>query len=206
MDTNTRRAMQALAAALAFTVVTQLAYVGLDAGGKPELGYPIWRTEAVLALVVIAFGFMLVPRQALLGGAIAGSGVFNLLQVGMGLQMFYQLNGEGGPDPAFLAVVGLAFFFYFAAKALLGLAALALGAALWRERRGAVRIVGLLAALAGLVAMATNAAAMVIGMDLVMLAGATGTVATALLALALVPASSADGQDQATTRKQSQPG
>lgn len=200
MEPNIRSAALAVAAALAFTVVTQLAYLGLDAGGKPELGYPIWRMEAVLALPVIAFGFMLVPRHALLGGTIAASGVLNLVQVGMGLNMFYQLNGADGPDAAFLAVVGLAFFLYFAAKALLGLAALALGAALWREKSGAWRIVGLLAALSGMASLAANAAAMVIGMDLVTIAGATGTLATALLALALVPASSATGPVQVTSR------
>ncbi|MEL1251261.1 hypothetical protein [Aurantiacibacter gilvus] len=191
MEPNTRRAAQAIAAALAFTVVTQIAYLALDAGGKSEIGYPIWRLEAVLQLVVIAFGLMLVPRQPLLGGAISASGIFNLLQLGLGLTMFYNLGlgTEDGPEPTFFAVVGFAFFLYFAAKALLGIAAFALGAALWREERGPWRIVGALTALSGLAALAVNIAAMASEMELTFPAGAAGTVATALLALALSAAS-----------------
>ena len=191
MEANIRRPAQAIAAALAFTVVTQIAYLALDAGGNSEIAYPIWRLEGVLALVVSAFGFMLVPRHALLGGAIAAGGLCNLIQVGMGLTMFYQLGygTEEGPEPAFFAVLGFSFFLYFAAKALLGLAGLALGAALWRETSGLWRIVGALTAIAGLAALAINAAAMTVGMDLVFVAGGAGTLATALLALALLAVS-----------------
>lgn len=190
MDKNTRRAAQAIAAALGLTVVTQIAYMALEASGNAAIAYPIWRLEAVLALVVAAFGFMLVPRQALVGGAIAAGGICNLIQVGMGLTMFYQLGygSEAGPEPVFFAVLGFSFYLYFAAKALFGLAGFALGAALWREAGGVWRYVGALAALGGLVAMATNAAAMATGMDMVFIAGAAGTAATALLALALVRA------------------
>lgn len=190
MTLDTTQAARAVALALLVTVITQVAYLALGASGNSHIAYPIWRLEAVIALVVIALGFVLVQRHALVGGCVAAGGICNLVQIGMGLTMFYQLGygQEGEPDPVFFPVLGLSFFLYFAAKALFGAAGIALGMELWRSMSGIWRIAGLLAALAGLAALAVNVAAMAIGMDLVFIAGAAGTVATALLALALVPA------------------
>jgi hypothetical protein len=196
MEMNIARgkAAQIVAFALIATVITQIAYLALNAGGQSHIAYPIWRTEAVLGLVVAVLGFVLVSRNALIGGCLAAGGIFNLFQTGMGLTMFYQLGygGEGDPDPAFFAVLGFSFFLYFAAKAALGIAALVLGVELWRVRADLWRWVGLLAALAGVAALALNLWAMAMGMAAVFIAGAAGTVATFLLALGLLAGAAKD--------------
>ncbi len=188
MELQHRRAGQIVAAALIVTVVTQLAYLALDASGKSHIAYPIWRTEAVAGLVVAVLGLVYLSRNALIGGCLVAGGIFNLFQTGMGLTMFYQLGygGEGEPDPAFFAVLGFSFFLYFAAKAALGIAALVLGLDLWRGRAGLRRWLGLIAALAGIAALALNLWAMAVGMGAVFFAGAAGTAATLLLALCLL--------------------
>ncbi len=196
MHIDSRKAAQIVAIALLVTVITQIAYLVLEAGGQSHIAYPIWRTEAVLALVVAVLGFALFSRDAIVGGCLVAGGTFNLFQTGMGLTMFYQLGygGEGAPEPAFFAVLGFSFFLYFAAKAALGIAALVLGVDLWRGRAGLWRWLGLLAALAGVAGLALNLWAMAMGMAAVFIAGAAGTVATFLLALALL---AGDAKDEA---------
>ncbi len=187
MPLTAKRAAQLVALAMLATVVTQLVYMGLDAGGKSHIAYPIWRTEAVIALFVAVLGLVLARTNALVGGAIATGGIFNLFQTGMGLTMFYQLGygGEGPPDPAFFPVLNFSFFLYFAAKAAFGIAGIALGMELWRSHGGAWKFAGLLAALTGLVALALNLGAMSMGMGLVFYAGGAGTAAAVFLAAAL---------------------
>ncbi|GAA0272635.1 hypothetical protein GCM10009127_11290 [Alteraurantiacibacter aestuarii] len=190
MTLGNRHAARIIAAALIVTVITQVVYMMVGAGGQSHLAYPIWRTEALMALVVAVLGFALVSRNALVGGCLAVGGIFNLIQTGMGLTMFYQLGygGDTPPNPVFVPVLGMSFYLYFAAKAAFGLAALALGIQLWRSAVRSAKIIGLLAAVTGLAALGLNAAAMMFGMGLVFFAGAAGTAATLLLAAALVMA------------------
>jgi hypothetical protein len=67
------------------------------------------------------------------------------------------------------------------------------GAKLLRSGAGIAKGVGGLAALTGLAALATNLVAMAVGMDMVELAGATGTAATLFLGLALIFVAKAEG-------------
>lgn len=182
------RAAMIVAAALAATVVTQVLYLALDAGGQSHIAYPIWRIEAVAALGVTAFAFVILPRHPLVGGCLAAGGILNLIQVGMGLTMFYQLGygGDAPPEPAFFPILNMSFFLYFAAKALFGTAAIVLGATLWRASDTTWRVTGMVAGLAGLAALVLNLAAMILGMSLVYPAGGAGTVATLLLAITLL--------------------
>jgi len=189
MKLDTHRAAQLVAAALVVTAITQMVYVMLSGGGQSHIAYPIWRIEALSALVVSLFSFIIAGRNMLVGGCLAVSGIFNLIQTGMGLTMFYQLGygGDGPPDPVFFPVLRMSFFLYFAAKAALGVAAIVLGMQLWRTVAGGMwRIVGLLAGLAGLGALLLNAAAMMMGLGVVPFAGAVGVVAALLTALALI--------------------
>jgi len=189
MKLDANRAAQLVATALVVTAITQMIYVMLSGGGKSYVAYPIWRIETLSALVVALLSFIIVGRNALVGGCLAVAGVFNVIQTGMGLTMFYQLGygGDGPPNPVFIPVLRMSFFLYFAAKAALGVAAIALGMQLWQTIAGGLwRIVGLLAGLAGVGALLLNAAAMAMGLGVVPYAGAVGVVAAVFTALALI--------------------
>lgn len=189
MKLDANRAAQLVAAALIATAITQMVYVMLSGSGKSHVAYPIWRIEALSALVVSLLSFIIAGRNALVGGCLAVGGIFNLIQTGMGLTMFYQLGygGDVPPNPVFLPVLRMSFFLYFAAKAALGVGAIVLGIELWRTVTGGMwRIVGLLAGIAGLGALLLNAAAMMMGLGVVPFAGAVGVVAALFTALALI--------------------
>jgi hypothetical protein len=189
MKIDANRAAQLVATALVVTAITQMVYVILDGGGKSHVAYPIWRIETLSALVVSLFSFVIVKRNALVGGCLAVGGIFNLIQTGMGLTMFYQLGygGDAPPNPVFFPVLRMSFFLYFAAKAALGVAAIILGIELWQTIAGGMwRIVGLLVGLAGLGALLLNAAALTMGLGVVPFAGAVGVVAAVFTALALI--------------------
>jgi hypothetical protein len=189
MKFDANRAAQLVAAALVVTAITQMVYVILGGGGKSHVAYPIWRIETLSALVGSLFSFVIVQRNALVGGCLAVSGIFNVIQTGMGLTMFYQLGygGDAPPNPVFFPVLRMSFFLYFAAKAALGVAAIILGMELWQTIAGGMwRIVGVLVGLAGLGALLLNAAAMVLGLGVVPFAGAVGVVAAVFTALALI--------------------
>jgi hypothetical protein len=189
MKFEANHAAQLVATALVVTALTQVVYVLLGGGGNSHIAYPIWRIETLSALVVALFSFVIIKRNALVGGCLAVSGVFNVIQTGMGLTMFYQLGygGDAPPNPVFFPVLRMSFFLYFAAKAALGVAAIMLGVALWQTIAGGLwRIVGLLVGTAGLGALLLNAAAMLMGLGVVPYAGAVGVVAAVLTALALI--------------------
>ncbi len=172
-------------------VVTQVLYVVLSGNGLEINRTLIWTTEAVafLGITVLALVAMVQNgRLALAWSAMAVSGVLNVVQVGMGLAMFGPLSDAGeAMAPAYQATVAGAFFLYFAGKLLFGLAAIIVGATLLRGS-GVARVTGGLAVLAGLTAMAANLGGMASGMAMIYPAGATGTVATFLLAITLAMA------------------
>ena len=189
MKIDSSHAAKMIAAALVVTVITQLMYVILGGGGNQPVAYPIWRIETLSALVVALFSFMIVKHNPLLGGCLAVSGIFNAIQTGMGLTMFYQLGygGEEPPNPVFFPVLRMSFFLYFAAKAALGVAAITLGKELWQTITGGVwRIVGLVTGLAGLGALLLNVAAMMLGLGVVPFAGAAGVIAAVFTAITLI--------------------
>lgn len=188
MDITARNSAMIVAGAIIVSVVTQIAYLTIK--GAVVTAPMIWGTEAVVFLAIGLFA--LVP--ALRGGphapgwaALALFGVFNLVQAGIGLTMFGPL-GEAGDAlaPAMEAILAGAFFFFFTGKAAIGVAGLVFGLALLGKPGAAFKTVGGLTALAGLAALLTNLAAMILGRDLAMLAGGAGTAAAAFVAAALL--------------------
>ena len=197
MDFTARRSMQIVIVALFSVVITQLIYVALSSAGADINRMIIWTTEAVAFLAMALFGLMLLGQSNGNGAAwiaVALAGVFNVIQVGMGLAMFNPLHDAGeAMAAAFRSVLAGAFFFYFAGKFLFGFAAILTGARLLRSGTGMAKGVGGLAALTGLAALATNLAGMAVGMDMVQLAGATGTAATLFLGIALTYGAKTEG-------------
>lgn len=203
------RSQQVMVVALIATVVLQIVYMVSLGGPQPaEPGAPttgsdviryfdergsevttVWAIEAVAFLAISVGAFLALAhgvahRLALV--ALGLSGIFNTVQIGIGLTMFEPAARVGGDDPAlFYTFVSGAFFFYFAAKALIGLAALSLGTNVLGRKGGLAKAVGGLAALTGLAAIATNIAAMAVGFPALFAAGAAGTSATLFAALAL---------------------
>lgn len=189
MEFTTRRSAAILVIALVSIVVTQIIYTLLSNAGADINRPVIWGVEAMLFLLIAVFGLVMAartPSGAAIWAAIAAGGLLNVIQLGMGLAMFSPLQ-DGGEAiaPVFSAVLGMAFFLYFAGKTLFGFAAILLGLRQLSAGGSLNKIVGGLAALAGLAALIVNGLAMAMGMDLVFPAGATGTVATLLLAIAI---------------------
>lgn len=186
---SARQDQRKLIAILLFAIVTmQLLYFGLRSAGSEFDSKPLWTTEALVYLLLSVLGF----AQAIQGSeraayvAIALGGLLNVLQTGMGLTMFGPLGDAGEAlGPAQQAVVAGAFYYYFAGKVLFGLAAVLLGLAVVRVPgvSSLSRIAGGLACLAGLVALVANGLALGVGMTLTFAAGASGTIATLLMAL-----------------------
>ena len=171
-------------------VLTQAIYM---INSSAELGIDpviIWTVEAVTFLGMTIFALITLAsssRVPLAWAAIAMGGLLNVVQVGMGMAMFGPLKDAGeAMAPAFSAVLAGAFFFYFAGKFLFGIAGVALGWALFKHGIPIGKIIGGLSVLTGLAAVGLNLAAMAVGMDLALPAGATGTIATLMLALCVL--------------------
>lgn len=188
MQYSARRASYIAAFFLIVTVVTQLIYIGLRSAEIEFDSNMIWTVEAVAFLAISVFALVPMARgsaHTAAWAAIALGGVFNVIQVGMGLAMFGPVSEAGEAlAPAFQSILAGAFFLYFAGKFLFGFAGILLGLHLIRIGGGAAKAVGALAALTGLGALATNLMGMSAGMDMVMIAGAAGTAATLFLAMA----------------------
>lgn len=179
------RAAQVAAIALIATVITQIIYIAISSSGAEPPRDIIWSLETIIFAVISLAGLTLLPVRPAIGAGIAVGGIFNTIQAGMGLVMFPPLM-EGGEAlaPVFTAVLSMAFVLYFAAKIAFGVAAIAAAATLW-PTAGVGKIIGALAGLTGLVAVALNTAAIFPATDLTFPAGAAGTAAAAFLALAL---------------------
>lgn len=182
------RPARAVPLLLLILVTTQLSYVVLSDAGFQMHRTAIWATEAVVFLAIAVLSLAALANSGRLASAwatMAVSAILNVVQVGMGLAMFAPLK-DAGPAmaPAYQATVAGAFFLYFAGKLLFGFAAIVVGAYLVRST-GLAKVTGALAILGGLAAMAANLGGIIAGMAMVFPAGATGTVATLLLAAAL---------------------
>lgn len=188
MQYSARRASYIAAFFLIVTVVTQLIYIGLRSAEIEFDSSTIWTIEAVAFLAISVFACVPMARgsaHTAAWAAVALGGVFNVIQVGMGLAMFGPVSEAGEAlAPAFQSILAGAFFLYFAGKFLFGFAGILLGLHLIRIGGGAAKAVGALAALTGLGALATNLMGMSAGMDMVMVAGGAGTAATLFLAIA----------------------
>ena len=190
MDFSARRSSQIVIVALLSVVVTQIIYVALSSAGAEINRSVIWTTEAVAFLAISLFALIPLARGNRYGAAwaaVALGGVFNVIQVGMGLAMFGPLKDAGeAMAPAFQSILAGAFFAYFAGKFLFGLSAILTGAGMLRTSAMTAKVMGGLAVVTGLAAMLTNLIAMAVGMDMVQLAGAAGTAATLFLGLILI--------------------
>lgn len=190
MDFTARRSTQIVIVALFSVVITQIIYVGLSSAGADINRSVIWTTEAVAFLAISLFALIPLAQESRYRAAWAAvvlGGVFNVIQVGMGLAMFGPLTEAGeAMAPAFQSILAGAFFGYFAGKFLFGFAAILTGAGLLRSQAVTAKGIGGLALLAGLAAMVTNGVAMAVGMDMVQPAGAAGTLSTAFLGLSLI--------------------
>lgn len=190
--TDQRPTIGLVAGALLLTVATQVFYVAVvaDAGANTPLRPLTWFVELAAFLIIVVLGLTLATRQpaaATWWSAIALSGLLNLLQVAIGLSMFNPAMEAGeGQEQLFATVLAGAFFLYFLAKLVLGMAAVALGAAAWRLGRGAARVVGAVGVASGLAAGVLNALAMTDAERWMFGAGAAGTLATALVGVLLL--------------------
>lgn len=188
MDKNETKIVPAIAMLLLLTVLTQILYI-VKSSFKIDIdSAAIWSVEAVTFLALLVLGLVAMVRHsqwAMTWAAIAMGGLFNVIQVGMGLTMFKPLSDAGAAlEPAYSAIVAGAFYCYFAGKFLFGFAAIHVGLTLLRYT-GAAKALGALAALTGAAAMAVNLGGIAAGMTLLYPAGAAGTLATLLLAGAL---------------------
>jgi hypothetical protein len=193
------RIIRAIAALLILACVTQSVYTALYVAKMDVPRQLLWGTEGLLFPLLAAFaGAAMVrsERLTLAFAAIAFAAVLNLIQVGVGLTLFFPFSEAAKVEPALAplagAIVAFAFVIYNAAKLLLGLAALFVG--LSRVAAGA-RLLGGASALAGGLAMLANGATVAGVGDIfgeLPLAGGTGVLATALLAIALLGAAGED--------------
>ena len=193
MDFTLKRNAQIVTYLLLALVVTQIVFTILFNAGLSGPGAYIWGAEAVLFPILAAFaGAALVQaRRYHLGwSAIAFSAVLNVVQVSIGLKMFGPFGGVAqgleAAAPLIGAVVAFSFMVYNAAKILLGLAAVVFGMA---KMNAGSKTLGGLTALAGGVAIVANSILIIFGRDGFLpspVAGASGVVATVLLALCLI--------------------
>ena len=152
-----------------------------------------WGLEAVVFTLLVAFAgsAMVQAQNSQLGwSAITFSAILNIVQVSIGLTLFSTFGKVAGTvegaQPLIGGVVSLSFMIYYAAKLLLGLAALVFGLSFIAKGGKAI---GGLTALAGVVAMFANAILIIFGRDGFMpsgVAGASGMIATLLLAICLI--------------------
>ena len=192
MDVSRQHSIRMTAVLLAVLAATQILHTALYIAKVEIPRQTIWGLEGVLFALLAAFAgaAMLQSRRwQLAWAAIAASAVLNVVQVGVGVTLFVpfreaaqELDAVG---PLATAVVAFSFFVYNAAKLLLGMAAWLVGRAV---RNQGDTVLGTLSLIIGIAAMAANAALMIIGREGWMpspVAGASGVLATLLLALCL---------------------
>lgn len=193
MEFTLKRNVQIVAYLLLALVITQAIFTVLFSSGIAGPRPYIWGLEAVLftILAAIAGAALVQTRNYHLGwSAIAFSAIFNLVQVSIGLKLFGPFGGVAKQveevAPLIGAVVGFSFMIYNAAKILLGIAAVVFGKA---KMNAGSKTLGGLTALAGAVAIVANSILIIFGRDAFLpppVAGASGVVATVLLALCLM--------------------
>lgn len=201
MDSNTSRAGTLIALAFLISIVTQIVYMATLGGPQasdPDVGvtnadvvsyftdrWPeiatVWTIELAAFTAIAAAALVAMVRGAASPAAWAAlllSGIFNAIQVSIGLSMFQPAATAGEAlAPLLSTVVAGAFVFYFLAKVLIGLAGIGFGLVLFSGGSGLAKAVGGLSVLAGIVAAAINIVAIPQGMALVFMAGAAGTAA-----------------------------
>ncbi len=180
-------------------VATQALYTALYVAEMSVPRQLLWGLEGLLFTVLVVFaGAALVQSKYYQVGwsAIAFSAVLNVVQVSVGLTLFGPFREASSQlealEPTAGAVVALSFMIYYAAKLLLGFAAVVFGIA---KMNGGSKTLGGLTALVGIVAVFANAVLIMFGRDAFLpspVAGGSGVFATLLLALCLMSADQKD--------------
>ncbi len=193
MEFTNKQSIQITAYLLLALAITQALYTVLYVAGMAVPRQLLWGLEGVLFTLLAAFaGAAMVQAKSYHVGwsAIAFSAVLNVVQVGIGLTMFGPFREAATKieslEPVAVAVVALSFMIYYAAKLLLGFAALIFGVA---RLKGGARVLGGLTASIGIVAMLANTILITFGRDGFLpspVAGGTGVLATVLLAFCLM--------------------
>jgi len=208
MDNTVKRAGTIIAIALILSIATQIFYMATLGGPQPSdpaagvthadvIAYftdrwneiaTVWMIE-LAAFALIAIGALVAMTRGAAApwawGALSLAGLFNLVQLAFGLAMFRPAStADEALAPIATTFVGGAFFFYFLAKALIGLAGIGFGLALWRGASPMTKIVAILSVVVGAAAAAANIATLPQGTALIFPAGATGTAAALFTGLA----------------------
>ncbi len=196
MEFTQKQSIKIASALLLLTVISQALYTGLYLAANDIPRQWLWGLEGLVFVLLAAFaGSVLVQaKQYTLGfSAILASAILNLVQVGIGLTQFGPFREVAqtieGVAPAAGSVVALSFFIYNAAKVLLGLSAIVFGSAI---SQAGSKILGKLTVFVGVVAIVANAIVMIFGRIEAVPSGATGVVATLLLAICLLKLQSDD--------------
>ena len=199
MELTQSNTVKAVAILLLLTVITQPIYTALFIGAPDVSRNFIWGLEGIVFTLLAAFAgsaLVMAKRYTLGFSAIAFGAVLYVVQVGVGFTQFgpfnmaAQANAELGAIA--FAVVSFAFFVYNAAKVLLGLAAVVFGMAKVKEGS---KLLGNLTVLVGVVAIVANALVMLFGLRGFVpspVAGASGVLATLLVAICLISISKED--------------
>jgi len=201
MEFTLKRTAQITGILLLLAAVTQSIYTALYLSAADVPRQLLWGTEGLLFVLLAAFAgsaMMQADRHHLAWSAITAAAILNVVQVGVGLTMFgpfFEASGEvEALAPAARSVVAFSFMVYNAAKVLLALALIVFGIA--KLNAGSTPLGGASAAV-GLVALVANAASMAAGRNVfgeLPVAGASGVLATVLLALCLLTLSYGEGQ------------
>ena len=199
MDLTQNRTVKVLAFLLLLAAISQPVYTALYLGAPEVDRRFLWGLEGLLFVLLAALGgsaLVRAKRYTLGFSAIAFAAVLNVVQVGVGLTQFtpFREAAEANPDLSGISfsVVAFSFFGYNAAKILLGLAAVDFGMA---KMKDGGKILGGATALIGAVAFVANTLVMTFGLQGFLpppVAGASGVVATLLLAFCLFGLKSED--------------
>ena len=193
MEFTNKRTMLITASLLLVLALTQAVFTALYSAEISFSRQYAWGLEAVVFTLLVAFAgsAMVQAQNSQLGwSAITFSAILNIVQVSIGLTLFSTFGKVAGAvegaQPLIGGVVSLSFMIYYAAKLLLGLAALVFGLSFIAKGGKAI---GGLTALAGGVAMLANAILIIFGRDGFLpsaVAGASGMIATLILAICLI--------------------
>ncbi|MBB1275176.1 thiamine biosynthesis protein ThiC [Pseudoalteromonas sp. SR43-3] len=193
MEFTNKRTTLITASLLLVLALTQAVFTALYSAEISFSRQYAWGLEAVVFTLLVAFAgsAMVQAQNAQLGwSAITFSAILNIVQVSIGLTLFSTFGKVAGAvegaQPLIGGVVSLSFMIYYAAKLLLGLAAVVFGLS-YLAKGG--KAIGGLTALAGAVAMLANGILITFGRDGFLpsaVAGASGMIATLLLAICLI--------------------
>ena len=192
MEFTYRRTVKILAVLLLIAAISQPVYTYLYLKAPEAERQFLWGLEGLLFVLTAAFAgsaLVMAKRYTLAFSALAFSAVLNVLQVGVGLTQFGPFREAADANAALgdvaFSVVAFSFFSYNAAKILIGLAAIVFGLG----KMSSNKLLGSATAAVGAVAFIANTLVMMFGIKGFVpspLAGASGVVATFLLALCLL--------------------